>query len=267
MDKEKKTLLEKLTQIDRHQRTWSDEEKEWLLNDFTFHSTKIEGLNMSYGDTIDFLKTGIIKKNYGIKDITDLVNHKAILKTVFNTYASIRIDNKQIKEIHAELMKDPRQWETDDPLLIRPGEFKEGVNYGYRGKGKYKEYMMSAFVGQNLEKAVSFYYKQTQDKTLHPIEAIAEFHYSFLNEIHPFEDGNGRVARLIMAMQQLQSGLPIVYPKAENKTMYIDAIIRCEEKGNTKDLVEFFSDLSIEAVKSKKVKREKLPYKNSGLSF
>lgn len=267
MDRKIKALSGELAKAERYQSPWSNEEKELLLNDFTFHSTKIEGLNMSYGDTIDFLKTGIIKKKFGIKDITDLVNHKAILNTIFNSYTSIRIDNNQIKSIHAELMKDPRQWETDDDLLIKPGEFKEGVNYGYRGQGKYKEYMMSAFIAPSLEKATKLYYEQCTDKTKHPIEAIAEFHYTFLNEIHPFGDGNGRVARLIMAIQQLQNGLPIAYPKAENKANYINAIIRCEEEGNKKELVDFLCDISIESIKMKREKNQKLPFQKSGLSL
>jgi glycosyltransferase involved in cell wall biosynthesis len=159
MDKKIKDLSDELAKAERYQSPWSNEEKELLLNDFTFHSTKIEGLNMSYGDTLDFLKSGIIKKKFGIKDVTDLVNHKAILNTIFNTYTSIRIDNNQIKSIHAELMKDPRQWETDDDLLIRPGEFKEGINHGYRGQGKYKEYMMSAFVAPRKSREQSSIYR------------------------------------------------------------------------------------------------------------
>jgi Fic family protein len=263
MDNKIKELLDELDKAEHHQSPWSDEERELLLDDFTFHSTKIEGLAMSYGDTMDFLKSGIIKKKFGIKDITDLVNHKAILNTIFNTYTSIRIDNNKIKVIHAELMKDPRQWETDDDISIRPGEFKEGVNYGYRGHGKFKEYMMSAFVAPNLEKATNLYYEQCKDKAMHPIEAIAQFHYTFLNEIHPFEDGNGRVARLIMAIQQLQNGLPVAYPKDENKVKYINAIIRCEENGNRKDLVDFLVDISIEAIKLKREKSQKLPFQKS----
>lgn len=253
-------LSKELEHARRYNNSWTSEEKEILLNDFTFHSTKIEGLNMTYGDTIQFLKTGLVRETFKIKDITDLTNHKSILNTVFNTYDSIRIDNNQIRAIHAELMKDPQQWETNDWLSITPGKFKEGVNYGYRGNGKYKEYMLSAFVGPNLEAASKLYYLQCADKTIHPIEAIAQFHYTFLNEIHPFDDGNGRVARLLMVVQQLQHGLPIAYPKAENKTKYIEAIIRSEQTKDIKNLVNFFVDLTMESISEKKENNQKLPF-------
>ncbi len=253
-------LIKELESLPRHNNKWSGADMNFLINDFTYHSTKIEGLKMTYGDTIAFLTTGLIKKQNSVKDLADLVNHKSVLTTIFETYSSIKIDSQKILDIHRELMKDPRQWQTEDEEKIKPGRFKEGVNHGYRGSGKFKEYMMSAFVPSSLERAIETYYSQLKDERTHPLEAISQFHYTFLNVIHPFEDGNGRVGRLLMAVQQLQNGLPIAYPDAEKKGEYVKAIIDSEESGEITHLVNFMVDLSLIALQNKREKNEKLPF-------
>ena len=120
--------------------------------------------------------------------------------------------------------------------------------------------MMPAYVKQGVEKAIDLYYDQLNNSSIHPIEVIAQFHYTFLNEIHPFDDGNGRVARLLMAIQQLQNGLPVVFPKEHNKVQYINILIQCEERGSTEDLVTFFANLTIEAAQQKIINKQKFPF-------
>lgn len=85
---------------------WTPEEKEALVNDFTFHSNKLEGLKLAYGDTLDFLKKGIIRKHAQIKDISNLKNHKSLLNKVFDNYDKMTLSVQLVKDLHAEMMKD-----------------------------------------------------------------------------------------------------------------------------------------------------------------
>jgi|GEM_PF-3163323 len=51
---------------------WDEKEKEAIRNNLTYHSTKIEGLTLTYGQTIKFLKDNIVRTGMRMKDIYDL---------------------------------------------------------------------------------------------------------------------------------------------------------------------------------------------------
>lgn len=87
-------------------RQWSESIKTRLIEDFTYHSTKIEGLELSYGDTINFLRKGIIRGDESLKDISDLKNHKMVLKQIFSSFDNLSLDVDTIKKLHQELMND-----------------------------------------------------------------------------------------------------------------------------------------------------------------
>src|ERR1041384_8200075 len=70
---------------------WSETTQQELIRDFSFHSNKMEGLSMSYGETISFLKTGLLESNKLTKpgsfdDITMLRNHQKALDLIFSHY-------------------------------------------------------------------------------------------------------------------------------------------------------------------------------------
>ncbi len=71
---------------------------------------------------------------------------------------------------------------------------------------------------------------------LHPVVFACEVHYRFVT-IHPFVDGNGRTARLLMNLILLQYGYPRAVIKVANRTEYITAI---ENAQDTNDLEPFY---------------------------
>ncbi len=238
-------LLSKANELKRQYRfrspkDWTADEKESLLNDFTYHNNKLEGLKLEYGDTIDFLKKGIIRKNSDIKDITDLRNHKSLLKKIFESYDDLALSVQMIKDLHAELMKDKIQWDRIDVYLGGPGKFKQENNFGLRKQGKYKEYMDWTKVPSALERLCD----ETNRRLEKPddvIPAVNNFHYEFANEIHPFGDGNGRMVRLIHNLLLLKNRLPVIIIQAEEKNEYIDRIIQQEKNPDLKPFDEFLT--------------------------
>jgi Fic family protein len=59
---------------------------------------------------------------------------------------------------------------------------------------------------------------------LHPVDFAAEAHYRLVT-IHPFTDGNGRVARLLMNLLLLRAGYPLAIIRVEDRFAYIDSIM------------------------------------------
>ncbi len=233
--------------IDLHKRykfiapkDWTPDEKEVLLNDFTYHSNKLEGLKIEYGDTIKFLKHGIIRKKTDIKDITDLKNHKSLLEKVFDSYEHLSLSVQLIQDLHAELMKDKIQWDRLDVYMGGPGKFKQENNFGIRKHGEYKEYMDWKYVPKALEALCeeTNHRLQNQDEI---IPAINHFHFEFANNIHPFGDGNGRMVRLIHNLLLLKHAFPLIIIKADEKDEYLESIIEQEKRPDSKLFDEFLT--------------------------
>src|SRR5207244_2877712 len=85
-------------------------------------------------------------------------------------------------------------------------------------------------------------------RQLHPIVYAAEVHYRFV-AIHPFRDGNGRTARLLMNLFLLRSGYPIAVLRTERRKEYIDSLVYAQEhEDNTQLLVSLVVDACREAL-------------------
>lgn len=82
---------------------------------------------------------------------------------------------------------------------------------------------------------------------LHPVEIAAMVHIIFVN-IHPFADGNGRVARLLINLALLQSGYNIVVIPPVVRADYISALQETN-KGNNTDFINFISEMVLESQK------------------
>jgi Fic family protein len=73
----------------------------------------------------------------------------------------------------------------------------------------------------------------------HPLIAIARFHFKFL-EVHPFSDGNGRMARLLTTLLLLKYRFPPVIIEAEERERYFDALIKSEQDPVQSPIIAFF---------------------------
>jgi Fic family protein len=72
---------------------------------------------------------------------------------------------------------------------------------------------------------------------LRPIELAAIFHHKFV-EIHPFDDGNGRVGRLLMNLLLIKNGYPLTVIKTLDRRRYYDSLIKADN-GKCKPIVNF----------------------------
>ncbi|HUH73965.1 MAG TPA: Fic family protein [Chitinophagales bacterium] len=85
----------------------------------------------------------------------------------------------------------------------------------------------------------------SRNNKTHLITALAYFHNKFLNEIHPFADGNGRVCRLIMGTILMKNNCPPVFVEItseKNRLEYVKKIIECEDKKSDEPLIEYLAN-------------------------
>lgn len=84
-------------------------------------------------------------------------------------------------------------------------------------------------VKEQMENLIKQYYMEWQE--LHPIERAALLHGEFV-KIHPFVDGNGRTARLLLNFELMKAGFPPVIIKKEMRSLYYDFLDNAHTTGD-----------------------------------
>jgi len=121
---------------------------------------------------------------------------------------------------------------------LSKGEFKKLPNNPKRDDGTLFEYCPPIQVEAEIEKLLTIYDELESKKNIHPIKITAWLHHAF-TQIHPFQDGNGRMARLLASLVLIKNQLFPLNISREEKSEYIQALEQAD-KQIPNDLVMFF---------------------------
>jgi len=246
------SLQKQILKLEPNPMKWDPDYLEKVKVDFTYASNNLEGNKISYGQTIQILKDFVSPKYTSISDYLDILNHKKVLDLVFGNYQSEHITENNIKKLHKELMKNPAQWADD--TYCDPGKYKIFENRTYRSGGKEHLYAQP----EEVQSAMELLIRETNEALdinstnieFHPLSIATRFHFVFLNHIHPFADGNGRIARIFMNLILLQKGFPPIFIKEVDKRDYLECFTKEEKHSGA--MLEFMTARLIESLKSKK---------------
>lgn len=237
---------------------WTEEFKTSLVNDYSFYSARIEDEKLQYGDTIKFLNGELVRKGK-MKSLLDVSNHKNVLESIINKYDTFKVSEVTIKEIHKDLMGSELAWEVDfKPHLV--GEYRNIPTVGYRQPFfENKEYVPHYNLDMVMSSYMDIFSWKLEDinnskKETHLITRLAYFHNKFLNEIHPFADGNGRVCRIIMGTILMKNNCPPIFIKIisnEDRLEYISKIVECEKSKTDFPLIELLANGMSEYLESR----------------
>lgn len=164
--------------------------------DLTYNSNHIEGSRLTKEQTRFIFETntlGITSEDTRIDDIMETVNHFRCIDYIIDHATD------QITEIHIKLLHKILKTNTSDSQKswFAVGDYKRLAN-----EVGGEETARPEDVHKRLKSLLSKYYKI---KTI-TLENILDFHVEF-ERIHPFQDGNGRIGRLLILWQCLQSGI------------------------------------------------------------
>lgn len=227
---------------------WSEEFKDSLINDYSFYSARVEDSKLEYGDTIRFLNNETVR-GINFESLLGISEHQSVLKNLLENLENFQLTEEIIKNVHENLMSSPLAWETDfKPELV--GNYRNVPTVGSR-QPFFEDKEYSAHY--NLEIIMATYLdmfnarladidNSTNEK--HLLTGIAYFHNKFLNEIHPFADGNGRVCRIIIGAILMVNNCPPIFPKItsqEEQIEYITTIVQCETEKNDTPLIEYLA--------------------------
>lgn len=166
-----------------------------LQIDFTYNSNHMEGSRLTHEQTRWIFETktiGKINAEIPVDDIIETANHFSAVDTVIASARSM-LTESYIKRLHA---------------ILKSGTADSGKEWFAVGDYKRLENTVGGLdttppdkVEAEMKKLLAWY-----RKTEHSFEDITEFHVRF-ERIHPFQDGNGRIGRLIMLKECLKYGI------------------------------------------------------------
>jgi Fic family protein len=131
------------------------------------------------------------------------------------------------------------------PLL--KGKFKEHPNNPQREDGTVLEYCPPIHVDTEIDNLLSIY-NDLENRKIHPIILSSWFHHAF-TQIHPFQDGNGRMARMLSSLILIKHHLFPLNILRNEKTEYIKALEKADNN-QPNDLVKFFSKIQRRNIES-----------------
>jgi len=171
-------------------------------------STRIEGSKLSDRE-VERLLSNIEIKAFETRDEQEVAGYAAVMETVFAGAEAITITENHIKQLHRDLLgysaKD--DWHR--------GDYKTNTNhvtaFDAHGKevGVVFETASPFDTPRLMAELVEWTNAALDENTLHPLLVIAVFAVVFL-EIHPFQDGNGRLSRVLTTLLLLRSGYAYV---------------------------------------------------------
>lgn len=235
-------------------KNWDDAFLEKVKIDFTYNSNKIEGITLTYGQTIKLLKDFVTPQNAAQGELLDLINHQRVLDNVFANYQAESFSEENIKLLHKELMKNLAQWNDDS--LYSPGRYKVFENFTVRRNGKIHAYQLPEQVSVAMHELINDINSRLenvneQETEKHPLTIAAIFHWQFLNKIHPFSDGNGRIGRLFTNLILLKYGFPPIFIKNIDKEEYLKRFEQSDS--DIAPMLDFLADRLLESLEEKLV--------------
>lgn len=203
---------------------------------WTYHSNAIEGNSLTQGETEMFLIEGLTAKGKPLKDHLDLRGHSNAINFLLGFIRDKEVLTEAVvRELHKVLLVEPYRVQaiTPDGLptmkTIALGQYKTQPNHVRTPTGETHYYATPEETPSKMQDLMNWYRDESAKGVLHPVEVAARFHHRF-TEIHPFDDGNGRMSRLLMNLMLMQEGYPPVVIRNTEKDLYLAALRRADRK-------------------------------------
>lgn len=171
-------------------------------------STRIEGSKLTDRE-VERLLGSLEIRRFGTRDEQEVAGYADVMETVFRSWADIPLTENYIKQLHRDLLqyseKDERHRGSYKTLRNDIGAFDAA------GKmiGIVFETATPFDTPHRMAELVAWLDEEREIRRLHPLLTVAVFIVVFL-EIHPFQDGNGRLSRVLTTLLLLQAGYSYV---------------------------------------------------------
>jgi Fic family protein len=237
--------------------------------DWNYHSNHIEGNSLNYGETKALILFGVTAQGKPLKDHLEITGHNEALNWIIDLVKQEKpLTENFIRELHTLLLKEPyekksisQDGKTVLTRRIEVGKYKTEPNHVLTQTGEIFRFATPEETPAKMHDLILWFREKSKKNEVNPIELATEFHYKFIR-IHPFDDGNGRTARILMNFILMQFGYPPVIIKTEDKENYF-AVLRLADAGNLEPFKEYIAlnllhslELMIKGAKGEKIEEE-----------
>jgi Fic family protein len=206
-----------------------------FMLDFNYNSTHLEGNTLTYGQTELLLMFGETIGNASLKDYEEMKAHNVGLEMIKMealdkerplSEAFIRELNKTI--LVRDFRKSTKTVSGQTTFYdIKVGVYKTRPNSVITVTGESFDYASPEETPAFMHDLITWYNKEDEANVLSPIELAALFHYRYIR-IHPFEDGNGRIARLLVNYILMRHDYRMIVIQSADKDNYLRILHQCD---------------------------------------
>ncbi|MCY4514883.1 MAG: Fic family protein [Candidatus Tectomicrobia bacterium] len=211
-----------------------------------YHSNAIEGNQLTLGETRSLILHGLTAHGKPMRDHLDIKGHDDAVRAVEDAVSETQELNQVfIRNLHRALLKEPYEVDAitpDGKQAKRPvtiGEYKALPNNVKTSTGETYYFTPPEQVPQQMTDLIDWYREQ-QSAGTHPVILAAVFHYRFVR-IHPFDDGNGRMARLLMNMILMRHGYTVAVIPIDKRNQYIQQLERIDRTEDPLQFIDFIA--------------------------
>lgn len=205
-----------------------------FMLDFNYNSNHLEGNTLTYGQTEVLLLFGDVIGNAPMRDFEEMKAHNLCLNLMVEEALSGKpLTEGFIRQLHKVMLREDYEVPIKSPsgvitgYTVHAGIYKTRPNSVKTPYGAMFYYATPEETPALMYDLVQWYNEAAASKKFSPIELAAIFHYRYIR-IHPFEDGNGRIARLMVNFILKQHGWPMMVIKTKNKSAYLSALSQAD---------------------------------------
>jgi Fic family protein len=212
----------------------------------------MEGNSLTQQETRSVMINNVIMEGRPIKDILEVKGHDKIISDILRIgKGELRLSEKRIKDIHKGII-----YEDNQEQQKKIGEWKNENNFLTNYKGERFDFVPFIEVPEKMHELVNWLnvqtdlFKKGDENAMSPVFIAFNFHVTYVS-IHPFYDGNGRTARILMNLILISFGYPPVIIKLNDKDAYNQYLADIQGYGGSS--TPFFEFLGKQLVKSQKL--------------
>ena len=211
-----------------------------------YHSNALEGNTLTLAETRSLLLHGLTARGKPMREHLDIEGYDRAIKELAHLGREHQPLNESfIRNLHHVLLKEPYEVETvaDDgrntrrPIAV--GAYKSTANNIVTSTGETYYFTPPEQVPRAMRQLIDWYHAQ-EDSGEHPIIVAALFHYRFVR-IHPFDDGNGRMARLLMNRILLGHGYPLAIVRRDTRGRYLQELERADQTEDPGEFIDYIA--------------------------
>lgn len=171
-------------------------------------STRIEGAKLSDRD-VERLLANLQIGSFTTRDEQEVAGYAEVMDTIFNAYDAIPLTENHVRQLHRDLLAHSTKDERHRGAYKTPTNNVEAFDEDGKSLGVVLATATPFDTPRRMEELVDWVAAREADRSLHPLLVISVFVVVFL-EIHPFQDGNGRLSRVLTTLLLLRAGYAYV---------------------------------------------------------